>query len=219
MKARCGDRRQGPVLRPGPPAVSRGREGPGAWWQVSEKAAWARGPRQTPAGFTEGKPRPGRGPAATLPGPRGRDGDRPPLSLAPDRPVDAAPQVSEASGHPGPCPGRLGPSGRARPPWPPAGTQGAGGPALIVSMGDDFQGEISSSVESLSFKAARQMSSPPGPRAGAAPAAFKFTPLSLSDTCLNQYLPLQVAGRMCPALHTALLKSTKINTIIEIFSS
>nr|XP_040133513.1 uncharacterized protein LOC120887350 isoform X2 [Ictidomys tridecemlineatus] len=30
---------------------------------------------------------------------------------------------------------------------------------------------------------------------------------------------VKVAGRMCPALHTALLKSTKINTIIEIFSS
>ena len=60
----------------------------------------------------------------------------------------------------------------------------------------------------------------PVPRAMCcSPVAFKFTPLSLPDTCLNQYLPLRVAGRMCPALHTALLKSTKINTIIEIFSS
>lgn len=196
-RARCSG--WGPRLCLG---VGRGRE-PGGRYQ-----------RRQPGHGALGKHLPG-----SRRGSRGRDGDRPPLSLAPDRPVDAAPQVSEASGHPGPCPGRPGPSGRARPPWPPAGTQGAGGPALIVSMGDDFQGEISSSVESLSFKAARQMSSPPGPRAGAAPAAFKFTPLSLSDTCLNQYLPLQVAGRMCPALHTALLKSTKINTIIEIFSS
>lgn len=34
---------------------------------------------------------------------------------------------------------------------------------LIARPGDDFQGEISSPVESLSFKATRKMSSPPRP--------------------------------------------------------
>lgn len=100
------------------------------------------------------------------------------------------------------------------------GLRGSVAAGLIARPEDDFQGEISSPVESLSFKATRKMSSPPRSAAAVrSPVAFKFTPLSLSDTCLNQYLPLQVAGRMCPALHTALLKSTKINTIIEIFSS
>lgn len=51
-------------------------------------------------------------------------------------------------------------------------------PALIVSMGDDFQGEISSSLESLSFKATHKMSSRPVPRATrCSPIAFKFSPL------------------------------------------
>ena len=49
------------------------------------------------------------------------------------------------------------PAPTSRPPAP----RGTWRAALIVSMGDDFQGEISSSVESLSFKAAHKMSSPP----------------------------------------------------------
>lgn len=111
-------------------------------------------------------------------------------------------------------------SGAPALPGGPPGHGDGGRPALIVSMGDDFQGEISSSVESLSFRQRTKCHPRPAPPAVCcSPVAFKFTPLFLPDTCLNQYLPLQVVGRMCPALHTALLKSTKINTIIEIFSS
>lgn len=134
----------------------------------------------------------------------------------PRAPAGAGPGPASASGHR--APGGLGRACPGPPALPAAHGPGAAG-LPIVSMGDDFQGEISSSDESLSFTAARKMSSPPGSALGCSPVAFKFTPLSLPDTCLNQYLPLQVAGRMCPALHTALLKSTKINTIIEIFSS
>lgn len=42
---------------------------------------------------------------------------------------------------------------------------------------------------------------------------------SCSDTCLNQCLPRQVRGWMHPGARSPSLKSTKINTIIEIFSS
>ena len=42
---------------------------------------------------------------------------------------------------------------------------------------------------------------------------------SLTDTCLNQCLPRQVRGWMYRGAGSASLKSTKINTIIEIFSS
>ena len=67
--------------------------------------------------------------------------------------------VSETLGHPQARPG----SGRSPAPRRrlPAGLGVVAG-GLMVSMGDDFQGEISSSVESLSFKAAHKMSSPPG---------------------------------------------------------
>lgn len=53
----------------------------------------------------------------------------------------------------------------------------------------------------------------------AIPFPFKLPLLSLSDTCLNQCLPLQVMGWMYWGAHRPPLKSTKINTIIEIFSS
>lgn len=45
-------------------------------------------------------------------------------------------------------------------PAAPAGRGDATGPAWTVSVGDGFQGEISSSLESLSFKAAHKMSPP-----------------------------------------------------------
>lgn len=95
-------------------------------------------------------------------------------------PVPAAPSpapVSEAPGHPEALFGLDPP--RATPALPAAGRgHQCGGPALIVSMGDDFQGEISSSLESLSFKATHQMSSWPVPRATrCSPVAFKFSPL------------------------------------------
>lgn len=48
---------------------------------------------------------------------------------------------------------------------------------------------------------------------------FKLPPHFLADTCLNQCLPLRVIGLMFYATHQPPLKSTKINTIIEIFSS
>lgn len=41
------------------------------------------------------------------------------------------------------------------------GLRGSVAAGLIARPGDDFQGEISSPVESLSFKATRKMSSPP----------------------------------------------------------
>lgn len=48
---------------------------------------------------------------------------------------------------------------------------------------------------------------------------FKLPPRFLADTCLNQWLPLQVMGPVFSAECRPPLKSTKINTIIEIFSS
>lgn len=55
----------------------------------------------------------------------------------------------------------LGNPGAGPPASSPAhGKEMANGFLLIVSMGDDFQGEISSSVESLSFKAMSKMSPP-----------------------------------------------------------
>lgn len=88
------------------------------------------------------------------------------------RPRLRSPRTPRGPLRAGPTPGHPGP--------PPAAGRGhqCGGPALIVSMGDDFQGEISSSLESLSFKATHQMSSWPVPRATrCSPVAFKFSPL------------------------------------------
>lgn len=193
----------GPVPRPGHLAASRGQGGAGKPAGRSAAGSSANS-RLVHGGETEAW--------------GGGRWDR--FSLASMRPSGAAPVPPPSlRTAPGPGPGWRASLGGAGPPWWPAGRGDGGRPALIVSMGDDFQGEISSSVESLSFRRRTKCHPRPAPGRGRSPVAFKFTPLSLPDTCLNQYLPLQVVGRMCPALHTALLKSTKINTIIEIFSS
>lgn len=82
-----------------------------------------------------------------------------PGPLTPSRPFwscHTCPRGPEATGCPA-APLRHG--GPARP--AARGTRSGVAGRLIVSMGDDFQGEISSPVESLSFKATRKMSSPP----------------------------------------------------------
>lgn len=121
--------------------VRKGWEG---CWRVSEKTARPRGPQEAPAWVAEGRGA-GRGTAAG------------PSLAAAGPPEGASPFPSPAPPTPaGPRPARA-------PPLPscPLGLRAAAG-GLTALMGDGFQGEISSSVESLSFTAAHKMSSPPG---------------------------------------------------------
>lgn len=127
----------GSTLRLGHPAAARGPEGPGSLCQVSENTAQTQDPQKTPAWVMEGT-----------------------LSWA--RAGTALPGLQRApAGHPGPRWARAGPL-RVRQPSPLPTGPGRQQACPTVSMGDDFQGEISSSDESLSFTAAHKMSSPPG---------------------------------------------------------
>lgn len=145
VRVRRGGQRQCPVPRLEHPAVSRGQGG-----------------AKKPSGRSQRRQPSHRALRKHVPGLEGKlrlgEGLRP---VSPWPPADAVPNpISKASGHPlaQSRPGRA-LSGCALPGCPPGRGDG-GGPALIVSMGDDFQGEISSSVESLSFKAAHKMSPP-----------------------------------------------------------
>lgn len=70
---------------------------------------------------------------------------------------------------------------------------------MIAEMETHPQGEISSETEVTFIQGDKPNISPRTIARSMllSPIAFKFTPLFLPDTCLNQYLPLQVASRMC----------------------